>query len=138
MLNLYQPSHLLSKEDFNKIGAAFEKSWGRDTTFPDLKHTWNDQNKALGQCALTSLIIFDLFGGKIIYNKENFHLWNELPDGTQQDFSRNQFKEERVFTIYKYKSKDEVLYDEVGKETQIEDRYLLLKERFLIHLKQNT
>ncbi len=130
MNNLYQTSKILSQAEFEKIETALEKAWGRDTTYPDTKDSWSEENKAYGQCAVTSLIVNDLYGGKMIYDKNNFHIWNELPDGSQQDFSRKQFLDERNFVIYKYKTKEDVLFDETGTRTQISDRYKLLKKKF--------
>ena len=130
MNNLYQSSKVLSRQEFFKLEMAFNQAWSDETTYPDIKDKWSEDNKAYGQCAITSIIVFDLFGGKIIYDKANFHLWNELPDGTEQDFSRKQFLDERVFTIYKYKTKDEILHDENGRRTNVDQRYQLLKERF--------
>lgn len=137
MKNLYQQSDLLSKDDFKKIQLAFYKSWTRETAFPEVLKDWTPRNKALGQCAITAIIIFDLFGGRIIYDKENFHLWNELPDGTQHDFSRSQFKDKRIFKFYKYKLKEDILMDETGIRTDANSRYLLLKQRFTDHYKSN-
>lgn len=136
MKNLYTFSQLLDKNIFNKFEKAFEIAWSKETTFPDVKEKWSNENKAYGQCAITALIIYDLFGGRIIYDKNNFHIWNELPDGTQQDFSRCQFEEDRFFTITKYKTKKEVLYDETGQRTNIVPRYQILKQRFEDALKK--
>lgn len=136
MNNLYQPTSLMSKETFDRISNVLEQVWAADTTFPDVVSDFNDDNKALGHCATTSVIINDLFGGRMIYDKANFHVWNELPDGTQQDFTRSQFKDDRIFTIYKYQSRDEVLNSNVGKRTNIIPRYELLKHRFLEQLEQ--
>lgn len=129
MTNLYTPSHLLTLDQFQKFEKTFRKAWSKDTTFPDCKEEWSEINKAFGQCAITALVVYDLYRGKIIYDKANFHLWNELPDGTEQDFSREQFIEERIFSIYKYKTRENVLYDETGRRTNIEQRYKLLKKR---------
>ncbi len=105
MNNFHQKSKLINRAEINKLEKAFAAAWSGDSTFPDIKDQWSENNKAYGQCAITALIIYDLFGGRIIYDKENFHLWNEFPDRTQQDFSRSQFIEDRKFTIYKYKTK---------------------------------
>lgn len=130
MNNLYQISKLLSKQDFEKIEKALKNSWSKETTFPDTKDKWSEENKAFGQCVPTALVIYDLFGGRMIYDKANFHIWNELPDGTQQDFSREQFIDEREFNIYKYKNKEDILYDETGKRTQILRRFQIFKKKF--------
>jgi hypothetical protein len=131
MENLYQPSQLLTKNDFDLISKALDAAWAADTTYPDLIDDFTDSNKALGHCATTSVIINDLFGGRMIYDKANFHVWNELPDGTEQDFTRSQFKDDRIFTIYKYQTRQEVLQSDVGKRTNIIPRYEVLKKRFL-------
>lgn len=121
----------MSREQFNTILSVLEQVWAADTTYPTLKDQFSDNNKALGHCATTSVIIADLFGGRIIYDKANFHVWNELPDGTQQDFTRSQFTNDREFSIYKYQTPTEVLTSDNGTQTQIIPRYQLLKERFL-------
>ncbi len=139
MENLYQKSELLTKQQFDRINQALHEAWAADTTYPDVLPQYTDENKALGHCATTSVIICDLFGGRMIYDKANFHVWNELPDGTQQDFTRSQFKDERTLTIYKYQSRDEVLNSDYGKQTNIIPRYKLLKQRFMnIYDKMNT
>lgn len=130
MKNFHQKSNLINQEEIEKIEKALEIAWTRETTDPDSRDRWSENNKALGQCAVTSVLIFDLFGGRMIYDKANFHIWNELPDGSQQDFTRKQFADEKIFTIYKYKTKEDILYDERGKKTHMEERYKKLKENF--------
>lgn len=136
MKNYYEPSELLSDTDIAKFELAFEQSWSRQTAYPNCQNNWTTKNKALGQCAITALIIYDLFGGRMIYDKTNFHIWNELPDKTQQDFSRKQFLRDRELTIYKYKTKEDILFDETGKRTKIDKRYKLLKKRFIKNLEK--
>lgn len=129
MKNFHQKSSLISQEVIEKK-KALEVAWSRETTDPDSRDRWSEDNKALGQCAITSVLIYDLFGGRMIYDKANFHIWNELPDGSQQDFTRSQFTNERIFTVYKYKTKEDILYYERGKKTHIEEKYKKLKENF--------
>lgn len=129
MNNLYTPSKLITKEKFDKLERIFQTTWVRETAFPDNQKNWIESNKALGQCAPTSLVINDLFGGRMIYDKANFHIWNQLPDGTEQDFSRSQFTGERKFSRYKYKTKEEMLSDDTGVRTNLLARYKKLKER---------
>lgn len=40
--------------------------WNKETCSPGLRDFWNESNPSLGQCAITSLIVNDLFGGKIM------------------------------------------------------------------------
>ena len=141
MKNLYTQSKLLSRANFSKIEKAFKNTWTKKSAlpyneFPESSKKLLKEDKALGQCVPTSLIVCDLFGGRMIYDKANFHIWNELPDGTQQDFSRNQFKDGTVFSIYKYKTKEEILNNEFDRRTNISRRYQLLKKKFERELKR--
>ena len=65
MKNLYMPSQIISKDEFVKIENAFDKSWGVDTTYPDVLAGWNREEKSYGQCLITTLIVNDLFGGLV-------------------------------------------------------------------------
>ena len=131
MKNFYQKSDLIDQETIAKIEKVLELAWSIETTDPESREKWSEENKVLGQCAVTAVLIFDLFGGRIIYDKKNFHIWNEFPDGTQQDFTRSQFTDERTFSIYKYKTKEDILYDERGRKNNIVEKYQKLKQRFL-------
>lgn len=131
MRNLYQPSKILSKDDFLKISKALAKSWCQETaTFADVTKKWSKDNPSYGQCLVSAAIINDLFGGKLVFDRVNHHYWNELPDGTWQDFTRVQFKNKTNFVVTKLKTKDEALYDEHGIKNKTADRYLLLKQKF--------
>mgnify|MGYP001558468168 CR=1 FL=1 len=130
MKNVYQNSKILSKGEFKKIEKAFKKAWSRETTFADVYDEWSQENKAFGQCLVTAAIINDLYGGRLIYDKNNKHYWNELPDGSEQDFSRCQFKDERIFSVTKYKTKEEALYDDYGIKRNTAKRYRLLIQKF--------
>jgi hypothetical protein len=130
MKNFHQNSKLISQDTISQIDKALASAWSSETTDPESKENWSDENIALGQCAVTSVLIYDLFGGRMIYDKANFHNWNEFPDGSQHDFTRMQFTNERIFSIYKYKTKDDILYDERGIKTNIEERYKKLKGDF--------
>lgn len=128
MKNLYQQSSLLSQSDFYKLEKAFRKSWSLDTANPDIRAEWSETNPAYGQCTPTALVISDLYGGKLIYDKENYHIWNELPDDTEQDFSREQFRENVKLSIYKYLTMEDILESEHGKQSRMKERYQLLRE----------
>ena len=53
---------------------------------------WSPDNPALGQCNVTSLLIEELFGGRILKTRyrEGFHFYNEI-DGCRYDFTASQF-----------------------------------------------
>ena len=54
---------------------------------------WSPADASRGQCAVTALLIQDLFGGSLlraVVSGES-HYWNRLPDGTELDLTREQF-----------------------------------------------
>lgn len=69
---------------------AIAKSWDADTS-SDSK--WSEDNPALGQCAVTSLVIQDLYGGELLRGRvgDTSHYWNLLPNGQEVDLTRDQF-----------------------------------------------
>ncbi len=41
-------------------------SWSKETCYPTLQDKWSESNPSLGQCAITSLVVNDYCGGKIM------------------------------------------------------------------------
>ncbi len=71
------------------------KSWSKETSYcPD---EWNEENPAVGQCAVSALVANDYFGGKIIWSEvllsdgqKISHYFN-LIAGQEVDLTRSQF-----------------------------------------------
>jgi len=90
-------------EELKKV---IEVSWSKETCYPSIQDTWCEQNPAIGQCAITVLIVNDFLGGKIMrtmcdgishyYNLVN----NEIIDLTVSQFEGQipnyEFGEERT------------------------------------------
>lgn len=131
MDNLHEPSSILSPFDIKRLEKTFEASWSKKTVHPNHMLNWSAKNKALGQCAVTVLLIQDIYGGDLMYDRKNDHFWNMLPDGSQQDFSRTQFQRERVLEGKKIKSREKVLYSKGAKKARTLERYVRLKSEFL-------
>lgn len=70
---------------------AIQMSWGSDTTTDP--ENWTQENPSYGQCAVTSLIVQHFFGGSLVRTVVEgvSHYYNELPDGTELDLTRQQF-----------------------------------------------
>lgn len=68
------------------------QAWGPDTSAtPAL---WVPENPALGQCAVTALLIQNKWGGELLrceINGKESHYWNLLPSGTEEDLTYEQF-----------------------------------------------
>lgn len=77
---------------------ALRASWSMETS--DDPDKWSPENPALGQCAVSALVIRALYGGDIVIatvldrdgqRTPDGHAWNVLPSGEQVDFSFDQF-----------------------------------------------
>lgn len=128
MKNLHEKTTLISQNEILMLEKLFNDVWCLETAHPRFRTRWSEDNKAVGQCGSTSLIINDLFGGRIIVDDVNEHVWNELPDDSQQDFTRSQFKTDRLLSAGRYTTKDGLISE--SKTGQLE-RYELLKEKLI-------
>ena len=70
--------------------------------------TTDRSNPSRGQCGVTSLVLHDLLGGALLVaevtyaagGRQGFHTWNRLPDGTQADLTREQFRPDEVVGLH--------------------------------------
>lgn len=79
---------------------ALRASWAQDTS--DDPEGWTPENRALGQCAVSSLVVRALYGGEILIATvldahgeptADGHAWNRLPSGEEVDCSFDQFRD---------------------------------------------
>jgi len=82
------------------VGAALRASWSRDTS--DDPEGWSAENVAIGQCAVSALVVRAIYGGEILIatvldrhgeRTPDGHAWNRLPSGEEVDFSFDQFRD---------------------------------------------
>jgi hypothetical protein len=108
-----------------ELNARLSVAWCRDTSTEPNK--WTNENPALGQCAVTALVVQDELGGELVRAIVNgiSHYWNRLESGEEVDLTRRQFRDDvRVETEAVPRSREFVLSfpDTVT-------RYQLLRER---------
>ena len=74
--------------DLFKLKELLNNCWSIETCSPGLKNNWNEENPSLGQCAITSLIVNDYFGGKIMrcMVSSGSHYYNLIDDLTSEQF----------------------------------------------------
>jgi hypothetical protein len=81
------------------LEAAIRASWSEASCDPvDLP--WTTGNPSCGQCGVTSLVVQDHVGGDLLMatvrhadgRRQGVHYWNRLPDGTEVDLTREQFR----------------------------------------------
>lgn len=97
--------------------------WSYETCSPSLKENWNDNNPSLGQCAITALIINDVWGGKIMrcMTSSGSHYYN-LIDNKIVDLTADQFLGEiPLYNEGQERTREYLLQNEDTKK-----RYLLL------------
>ena len=97
-----------SQEALIVLHHRLSKVWSADTSSDS---NWSVDNPALGQCAVTALIVQDEFGGSLLRSTVNgaSHYWNRLPDGTEADLTRKQFAEPLEFGDVVERERDYVL-----------------------------
>lgn len=84
-------------------------AWGHDTTNdPD---RWSPANPAWGQCAVTALAVQEVIGGDLLRSAApgGSHYWNRLPDGTELDLTREQFRDGYVPHVIEQRDRAYVL-----------------------------
>lgn len=103
---------------------TMKRAWCRDTSAsPD---RWTEARPSIGQCAVTALVVQDLFGG-ILLRTTNFgesHYLNELSDGENVDLTIDQF-DDWAFTDFEERPREYLL----GNLNTLQ-RYSLLLTRF--------
>jgi hypothetical protein len=116
---------------FQTIEKALRESWDKKTCFPPVRDQWKQDLPELGQCAVTSLIIQEIYGGEIFFNKKINHFWNKLPTGEFIDLTRSQFKRPIKIKRFEQVDRDTILKSSEAKRFKTANRYKLLKRRFL-------
>ncbi len=119
--------------DLLTLKERIKESWDRSTCYPPMQKEWSEENPSYGQCAVTALLIQDFYGGEILYNEVNDHFWNVLPDGTEIDLTRQQFKKPVSFNENIVCDREDILYSEVAQQFQTLNRYQRLKETVFEH-----
>ncbi len=116
---------------------ALQYCWTEETCTERLRKRFSDKNKTAGQCAITSFLVQDIFGGEI-YGTETGRgkHWYNVVNGFAFDLTSEQFGEEAKNLVYDKKillSSRESIWNATGKK----ERYFLLKQN-LEHLLPKT
>jgi hypothetical protein len=128
----------MTAEEIKILRSAFKKSWSKSTTYPRTKEKWSPENPAFGQCAVTSLVINDLYGGKIVYNEDYHHFWNVLKDGTVIDLTKVQFGSGVKIKGFSESSREYILESAAAAEAKTPQRYKLLKSKVAEILRESS
>lgn len=107
------------------IRLDIEDCWGPDTCYPKQRKEWTPENPALGQCAVTTLLLHEIYGGTILFNKEWNHFWLKLPNNQDLDITRDQFTDAPLYMEGTKVSRSRLL------KGHTKERYELLREKYM-------
>ena len=100
--------------------------YSKDLCYYKIKDEWNENNKCLGMCAITSLIINDYFGGNICkMHVDGISHYFNLIDNKVVDLTSSQFNHEINYNNYQIIDRNEMLTDDT------EQRYGKLKSKLI-------
>ncbi len=84
-------------------------AWRAETSVVPID--WSPSNPAVGQCAVTALVVQDLFGGELLRGNivGGTHYWNLLSNGREVDLTVEQFDADPVISDVELRSRAYVL-----------------------------
>lgn len=112
--------------DISNIKKALLKCYTKDLCYPKVQDKWNENNKCLGMCAITALIVNDYFGGDIckIHVGGINHYFNMI-DNKGVDLTSSQFNHEVDYKNYIVIDREKILTEDTN------NRYNILKMRLI-------
>lgn len=113
----------------NNISEKLKSIYNQDTCYHGDVDRWSKENPTIGHCAVASLLIQSIFGGKIAKTtvKRHSHYFNILPNGEIFDATAEQFYP----TIPSYKKYIIAERANMLKNQDTKARYTMVLERFI-------
>jgi len=112
------------------------KAWSKETAYPSCQAEWVSNDPSYGQCAITAMLVYDMFGGsihRIRLDGGGTHYFNKI-DGHYIDLTIEQFD---LYNIpVNYEPNEEMPRKYCGKNADTAKRYRLLIERVSTVLEQ--
>ncbi len=106
-------------QSIDKLKILLSKVWSKETSATPTE--WSNANPARGQCAITALIVQDLFGGKLVRGIVcgESHYWNRI-DSSDVDLTLSQFPEPSFEGERCYRDRDYILgFPETAKRYEL-------------------
>ena len=115
-------------DTLHKLYAVLRKTWTAETAYPSCQAEWVSTDPSYGQCAITAMLVYDMFGGtihKIKVNGGGTHYFNKI-NGHYIDLTRDQFD---LYNIpVNYEPNETIDREYCGKNADTLKRFELLKE----------
>jgi len=117
--------HLQTLGDLHDV---LRLSWSKETAYPFCQAEWVLNDPTYGQCAITAMLVYDMFGGtihKVKVRGGGTHYFNKI-DGHYIDLTREQFD---LYNLpLDYEPNQVVDREFCGKNADTAKRYKLLIE----------
>ena len=81
------------KSDIETLGDLYDvltHCWRADTAYPSCQADWYEGCLSWGQCAITAMLVYDMFGGEIYRTPDHTHYYNKI-EGHWVDLTARQF-----------------------------------------------
>ncbi len=108
----------IDRYDLKGIRSALEKCWAFDTSFhgrDEYEAKAREGVKSFGQCYVTAKVMNEVHGWRVVQNRHAKHYWNRLSDGTEIDFTSDQFDGDGVHPVMDENSRREDFEKYIGK-----------------------
>ena len=112
---------------------ALTHSWQANTAYPSDQKYWSREVPSYGQCAITAMLVYDMFGGELYRTKDHGHYYNRI-DGHWVDLTAHQFWAYGDWCDYAAGEKVERRY--VGRSGHTKKRYDMLVQNIAEYLKE--
>lgn len=114
-----------------ELERALLNSYSQDLCYEKVRNHWTKENKTLGMCAITALVVNDYFKGDIAKIKvEGISHYFNIIDNKIIDLTKNQFKSKIDYKDYKIVNRNDLLTEDT------KNRYQILKEKVIKELLQ--
>lgn len=109
--------------------------WSKETAYPSCQAEWVPNDPSYGQCAITAMLVCDMFGGtihRIRVSGGGTHYFNKI-NGHYIDLTINQFDLYNIPVEYEPNEKMDRKY--CGKNTDTQRRFEMLVKRIAERVK---
>lgn len=108
------------------VYTVLRKAWSKETAYPSCQSEWVPSDPSYGQCAVTAMLVHDMFGGtihRIRVSGGGTHYFNKI-DGHYIDLTIEQFDLYNIPVTYEPNEETDRRY--CGKNPDTAKRYKLL------------
>lgn len=117
-----------------KLYDAIKHCWAKETCHPEYTPKWSPNLPSFGQCAMVSLLIQEIYGGKIVFDRTNSHVWNVLDNGDEIDLTRDQFTKGEVIKQEGEITREDMLGNDSSRKAKVKERYEIYRKKVLDYL----